>query len=255
MAKKDTNTPAANEAGEWDGVFLDSKRNKNKTSWNKIGWSLVLVLFIAMIGYGGILFISVNDLVLAKSDLAAEVALQNRKIIILEKQKLKLAQRNEQLETERTQHQTVTKLIATYISKRNRKIGVNQAYVLAESFVATANEFDIDPFFLTAQANIESFFEMFSKSKKGALGIMQVMPNIWVKAIPFIDSRDDLLNPVVNIRAGGFVLAHYRKKCGNDYERILKCYHGGKRALTRPKQVTIDYVRDVFYRWKTVELH
>lgn len=252
MTKKPA--PIESTQNEWAGIFLTLSESSS-ANWNKIAWTIAFAVLITFIGAGFIAIDVVTDLQQHKKKLTGKVDTQETNIAELTQKNIELVTKVTVMEQERHQRKTITTLLANYIQSRNRSIGINQSHVLAESFVTYSEEYDIDPFFLTAQANIESYFEMFSKSNKGAIGIMQIMPNIWVKMIPFVTSKDDLYNPVINVRAGGFVIAHYRKKCGDDYEKILRCYHGGKRALRNPKQVTKDYVRDVFFRWKKIELH
>lgn len=252
MTKK--TVPITSGPNEWAGVFL-TLSEASSANWNNIAWTIAIAVFITFIGAGFIALDVVTDLQQHKKKLTGDATIQKTSIARLTQENIELEEKVTVMEQERHQRKTITNLLANYIRSRNKAIGINQSHVLAESFVTYSEEFDIDPFFLTAQANIESYFEMFSKSNKGAIGIMQIMPTIWVKMIPFVTSKDDLYNPVINVRAGGFVIAHYRKKCGDDYEKILRCYHGGKKALRRPKQVTLDYVRDVFFRWKKIELH
>ena len=247
--QEETAVPVINE---WTGIFAASSE---KANWNGIAWIVAFVVFITFLGSGLIMYDVVTDLQKDKKQLTEKTTIQQTSVTRLTQKNVELVKKITVMEQERHQRKTITNLLANYIRSRNKAIGINQSHVLAESFVTYSEEFDIDPFFLTAQANIESYFEMFSKSNKGAIGIMQIMPTIWVKMIPFVTSKDDLYNPVINVRAGGFVIAHYRERCGDDYEKILRCYHGGKKALRRPKEVTKKYVRDVFYRWKKIELH
>lgn len=144
--------------------------------------------------------------------------------------------------------------IAKYIQQRNRSIGTVFADLLAETFIQAGNEYNFDPLFLAAQAGVESAFEVYDESTAGALGVMQVMPNIWVGKIPFLERRDDLYNIHANIRAGAFIMDHYRSTCGGTLRQALYCYHGGPRALKLPRSSTTAYVSRVLARWKTLEL-
>lgn len=144
-------------------------------------------------------------------------------------------------------------LIAKYIRSRNRSIGDRYAGLLADTLIAAGGEFNFDPLFLAAQAGVESAFNTHDKSSAGAIGIMQVMP-FWVDKIPFLESRDDLLNIHANIRAGVYILGHYRSMCGGALHQALTCYHGGPRALKLPRSSTTAYVSRVLARWQTLEL-
>lgn len=144
--------------------------------------------------------------------------------------------------------------ISHYVQSRNRSIGTIFADLLAETFIAAGNEYNFDPLFLAAQAGVESAFEVYDTSTAGAVGVMQVMPSIWVKKIPFLERRDDLYNIHANIRAGAFIMDHYRSTCGGTIRQALTCYHGGPRALKLPRSSTTAYVSRVLARWKTLEI-
>lgn len=143
--------------------------------------------------------------------------------------------------------------ITKYIQSRNHSIGVSTATLLSKTFIEVGDEYNFDPLFLAAQASVESAFKVHDKSTAGAIGIMQVMP-FWVEKIDFLEHKDDLFNIHANIRAGVFILAHYRDTCGGSLRQALTCYHGGPRALKLPRRVTTEYVSSVLARWKTLEL-
>lgn len=105
----------------------------------------------------------------------------------------------------------------------------------------------VDATLLAAQISTESGFRPDARSGAGALGLMQVMP-FHVRRYDFLHGRADLLNPRLNVRAGAYVLAEALAR--HDSPRAaLRAYHGGPAAVTRPKQVTRNYVRTVMRRW------
>ena len=67
-------------------------------------------------------------------------------------------------------------------------------------------------------------------SKKGAIGLMQVMP-LWVPELKkhgiVKKGRDELLDPVTNVRAGKFILARYLEKHKGNVRKALHSYSGG----------------------------
>lgn len=146
-----------------------------------------------------------------------------------------------------------TTFLVDYIRSRNSHIGANMAAHMADTFVRAGEEFNLDPLFIAAQANIESTFRVYAKSSAGALGVMQIVPKYWVHQIDFLETADDLFNVHANIRAGAFIMAKLRIECGS-LERALRCYHGGKRALRSPRDSTIQYTVKVLARWKAMEL-
>ena len=73
-------------------------------------------------------------------------------------------------------------------------------------------------------------------SKKGAIGLMQVMP-LWVPELKkhgiIKNGKDELLDSETNIRAGRFILVYYLRKHGGDLQRALHSYSGGARNYYR----------------------
>jgi len=78
--------------------------------------------------------------------------------------------------------------------------------------------------------NVESSRNPLAVSSKGAMGLMQVMPQVWEKKLiqaGIIRHRDDLFDPVCNIRAGEFILAEYKKQHKGNLKKALKAHSGG----------------------------
>ena len=79
----------------------------------------------------------------------------------------------------------------------------------------------------------ESNFLQFAKSHVGALGLMQIMPKIW---IPKLGLKQSLFDIETNISAGIQVLQHYRKMYGYNHIRLaLTAYNRGEVAVDRDR--------------------
>ncbi len=136
-------------------------------------------------------------------------------------------------------------------------VDLNEAFRLADYFLESAGEYNLDPYLLVAQTWAESRFINGALSEEGAIGLMQVMP-FWAKgAIPFVRSVADLRNPRINIRAGARIMRHYRdiaSRMGmaNLTESTLRAYHGGVRAMTKPKASTLKYINFIKIRYKAI---
>jgi hypothetical protein len=75
---------------------------------------------------------------------------------------------------------------------------------------------------LTALIVVESSANTRAESNKGALGLTQVMPNIWKY------DKSTLINPYRNIEAGSSILSYYVKRYG--LKGGLSAYNSGKRS-------------------------
>lgn len=74
-----------------------------------------------------------------------------------------------------------------------------------------------------------------AKSKKGALGLMQVRYCVWkdeLKEKGIIKKRNDLFHPQKNINAGTYILAKYIAQTG-DIRKALVKYSGGSKTYAK----------------------
>lgn len=90
----------------------------------------------------------------------------------------------------------------------------------------------IDPFLVAAVIRTESKFNNQARSPKGAMGLMQLMPETaqWVADqmdYPNFSTRD-LENPEVSIRLGTWYLASLKKEFNNNEILVLAAYNGGR---------------------------
>lgn len=84
----------------------------------------------------------------------------------------------------------------------------------------------VDPRLALALAKQESGYNPYVTSSKGAMGVMQLMPNT-AKGLGVKDPYD----PQQNIRGGIKLLAGLTKKYGSDTKRILAAYNAGSGAV------------------------
>jgi soluble lytic murein transglycosylase-like protein len=117
--------------------------------------------------------------------------------------------------------------------------------------LAAAKEHRVDPAFIAAVIKVESNGHVHAVSRKGARGLMQLMPatarRLGVKS-PF-DPRD-------NIRGGVAYLAELAERFGEtNADLILAAYNAGESAVEEyggvpPYRETRDYVRRVLALWR-----
>lgn len=107
----------------------------------------------------------------------------------------------------------------------------------------------INPHLVAALIHVESSFNPKAVSRKGAMGLMQLLP---ATARRFgLKSKKDLLNPEKNIEAGIRYLSWLNKRFSGDVQKILAAYNAGEGAVERfggipPYRETQNYVQKIF---------
>jgi soluble lytic murein transglycosylase-like protein len=112
---------------------------------------------------------------------------------------------------------------------------------------------DVDPQLLRAVIVVESGFDERAVSRRGARGLMQLMP---LTARRF--GARDAFNPSQNIRAGARYLRELIDRYENDVELVLAAYNAGEEAVDRygrtipPFAETRAYVPRVLHVYTTL---
>jgi soluble lytic murein transglycosylase-like protein len=107
----------------------------------------------------------------------------------------------------------------------------------------------INPHLVAALIHVESSFNPRAVSRKGAVGLMQLLP---ATARRFgLKSKKDLFNPEKNIEAGIRYLSWLNKRFSGDVHKILAAYNAGEGAVERfggipPYRETQNYVQKIF---------
>lgn len=86
------------------------------------------------------------------------------------------------------------------------------------------------PKLLLAMIKVESNFNPNACSKKNALGLMQIRPQVWKEKLieeGIIETENDLLDIEKNIKAGSYILTHYQSK-SKTLKQALGKYNGDK---------------------------
>ncbi|KYH30270.1 MULTISPECIES: lytic transglycosylase domain-containing protein [Clostridium] len=98
--------------------------------------------------------------------------------------------------------------------------------------VKYSEEYDLNPFLVTAVIKVESNFNRNAVSVKNAQGLMQLTPSTakWAAEQMKLDdfSVDMLHDPEVNIRMGCWYLNNLKEEFGPNIELILAAYNGGR---------------------------
>jgi len=101
-----------------------------------------------------------------------------------------------------------------------------------EIVYSCALEKDIDPFLIVAVMRTESKFHTAARSPKGALGLMQMMPETatWVAEQMNYEgfTLNDLENPEISISMGTWYLDSLKKEFKGNEVLMLAAYNGGR---------------------------
>ena len=110
---------------------------------------------------------------------------------------------------------------------------------------AAATQFGLDSKFLKSVMLFESGFNPLAVSRKGARGLMQLMPQTAKQ-----HGVRNVHDPKQNVLAGAQHLANLLDLYGGDLEKTLAAYNAGEAAVERyggipPYDETRDYVRNI----------
>ena len=122
---------------------------------------------------------------------------------------------------------------------------------------ACARAYGLDQALLKAVIAVESAFDPLAQSAKGAIGLMQVIPETAARYGLAGDERrsiaDKLLDPATNVRIGARYLRDLLERFGGELPLALAAYNAGEGAIAvhgnavPPFAETRDFVRNVEY--------
>lgn len=151
-----------------------------------------------------------------------------RKIEKLEEEKSKLAT---EVETYKKLYEEAQKDdqedFRKYILYRYSKVPTELAELIATHTDTLTQKVGVDFSLVVGVMEVESAFNPFAESKKGAIGLMQVMPTVWAGEFDVVEEHKDLYGIKTNIEVGCEVLKHYLEKREGNVARALKDYNGG----------------------------
>jgi hypothetical protein len=118
----------------------------------------------------------------------------------------------------------------------------------ADLIMHAARRHAINPQLIAAMVRVESAFDPAAISRKGAAGLMQLMPST---AQRFGVGRQDILQPERNLDAGVRYVRWLNERFQGDLSLILAGYNAGEGSVERyrgvpPYRETREYIRRVY---------
>lgn len=114
-----------------------------------------------------------------------------------------------------------------YVAKRYR-VSADALRPIFEVVQTVASQHQLDPLLLVAVISIESRFNPFSESARGAQGLMQIIPRYHQDKLPGDSPEQPFLDPVSNVRIGALILHQAIRRQGSLLEGLQ--YYGGAAA-------------------------
>lgn len=134
--------------------------------------------------------------------------------------------------------------VAACISKRY-KITSDAARKITQLAEQVASKHQIDPNLILAIIANESKFHPLLVSPVGALGLMQIMPNVHKRKLAAYGGENAALNPEVNMIIGAVIISSFMRQTGS-LEGGLAMYVGAGFDTSHPYVYKVKYELEVF---------
>jgi soluble lytic murein transglycosylase len=146
----------------------------------------------------------------------------------------------------------ISALIEQFDTNYNKYTITDIAYSIVEESVKN----ELDPYLMLAIIKTESSFNYKSVSRKGAIGLMQLLPNTAYYISDKVDdlsvqNKKEIFDPVVNIRLGINYFRYLLEKFEGNIELAIAAYNLGPKNVFR----YISKGRKIpkFYYYKVME--
>lgn len=122
---------------------------------------------------------------------------------------------------------------------------VNVPAMLMDAVYTACNKYGVDPSLVHAIIKVESDFNPYALSRKGAMGLMQLMPHTAVEM-----NVKNSFNPVENIEGGVKYLRYLLDRYEGNLSLALAAYNAGETAVKKwgtvpPFRETQNYVKKI----------
>ena len=142
-------------------------------------------------------------------------------------------------------HETEAKnRVAACISRRY-KITLDAARKITELAQQVAAQHNLDPNLILAIIANESKFHPLLVSPVGALGLMQIMPNVHKRKLAAYGGENAALNPEVNMLVGAGIISSFIRQTGS-LDGGLAMYVGAGFDTSHPYVYKVKYELEVF---------
>jgi len=124
-------------------------------------------------------------------------------------------------------------VVLVFIFRVGREVYYQYRYPLdyKTEIETQALAYNLDPHFIASVIWVESKFDASATSGKGAVGLMQIMPDtgVWIAGKLGVDefSEQDLWRPETNIALGCWYLDYLSDRYDGETTLILAAYNGG----------------------------
>ncbi|NOU98109.1 transglycosylase SLT domain-containing protein [Paenibacillus sp. LMG 31456] len=106
-----------------------------------------------------------------------------------------------------------------------------------DEILLNGNKYGLDPFLIAAIIRVESNFQVDIESKKGAFGLMQLMPDTsdWIVEMGRFSTshKENLHNPTVSIQLGSWYLSWLHKQYKGNTVAAIAGYNAGQGNVNR----------------------
>ena len=144
-------------------------------------------------------------------------------------------------------------LAATPPAAASGTTGAPDRDAIRSIIVAEARNMSLAPQLALAVAHAESFFDPAAESRKGARGVMQIMPATAIGEYGIHPDR--LWDPRINIRLGIHFLKRLLQRYQGDKDLALSYYNGGADGGNLPSARVIPATYGYVRRVRSLELY
>jgi soluble lytic murein transglycosylase len=201
---------------------------------------IVITVVLAIGAYTWSVSHALYDRILA-SDTSCEAVTEDIKRLISKSTAIKI-----KMAADKRLKEILIKIIMDLQPKLDKQTAEKIIYnVLLESL-----QKDLDPALITSMIFIESGFNPFAESNKGAVGLMQIRYKIWNKTSMLtengVTTKDNLFWIDANIRVGIGIFHKYYEHAKQDLIKALYRYNTGSTKLPKGKRYyEMEYVNKV----------
>ena len=132
------------------------------------------------------------------------------------------------------------KAMEEYILTKNKKVFPELADIIVSEIFKQERKYNFPPGIIISIIDVESDFNIYDVSNKGAIGLMQSNYKQWMEQLKkhkIIEYVYDLYDPRKNIRAGAYILDYYYKKNNYNDKKTLQAYFGNKDGNSYYKKI------------------